>query len=181
MAPHGAATGRSRSHASRDLVPDEPIELRRNLDALRRARFFILALVVCSTAAAVGISLLVPKTYRATATLVLRETLDPFTSSDVETVVRRLETIERLLRTNAILEVAARRVPGESRQSLESKLTSSVDPDANIIRISAFDGTPEGAAAIADIVGGRVAEMHHRLRARVCRCTAPASSARAPW
>ena len=76
VAPHGAATGRSRSHASRDLVPDEPIELRRNLDALRRARFFILALVVCSTAAAVGISLLVPKTYRATATLVLRETLD---------------------------------------------------------------------------------------------------------
>ena len=189
VAPHGAATGRSRSHASRDLVPDEPIELRRNLDALRRARFFILALVVCSTAAAVGISLLVPKTYRATATLVLRETLDPFTSSDVETVVRRLETIERLLRTNAILEQAAQRVPGESRQSLESKLTSSVDPDANIIRISAFDGTPEGAAAIANAVAAtfledqadaerqRVSDARAALEAELARLRATAGSA----
>lgn len=152
VAEHGAATGPPRSYASRDLVPDEPIELRRNLDALRRARVFMLALVVGVTAVAVAVSLLVPKTYRATATLVLQETLNPFGSSDVETVVRRLETIERLLRTNAVLEQAAERVPGESRESLESNVTSSVDPDANIIRIAALDRTPEGAAAIANAV-----------------------------
>ncbi len=181
VAEHGAATGQSRSYASRDLIPDEPIELRRNLDALRRSRVFMLALIVGITSVVVVVSLLVPKTYRATATLVLQETLNPFGSTDVDTVVRRLETIERLLRTNAVLEQAAERVPGETRQSLESNVTSSVDPDANIIRISAFDGTPEGAAAIANAVAATFLEEQaeaERQRLRDARASLEAELAR---
>lgn len=151
VAEQGAPTS-FRSSRPPDLVAEEPIELRRNLDALRRARLFIAALVIGATAVVVGVSLLIPKTYRATSTIVLEETLSPFGSADVETVVRRLETIERLLRTNAVLARAAREVPGETRESLEEKVTSSVDPAANIIRISGFDDTPESAAAIANSV-----------------------------
>lgn len=144
--------GGSRSFSSRDGLGEQPIEMRRYLDALRRSGRFIILFVAIATVAVVTISLLLPDTYRATATIVLEESLSPFGSTDVDAIQRRLETIEQLLGTNAVLDGAANEVPGETRDSLEDKVTSSVDQDANIIRISATDGDPEDAAAIANAV-----------------------------
>jgi capsular exopolysaccharide synthesis family protein len=142
----------SRSFSVRDAPGEQPIEVRRHLDALRRARWFILAFVAVVTATTVFVSLLLPETYRATATIVLEEPLSPFGSSDVDAVQRRLETIEQLLGTNRVLDGAADRVPGETRESLEDHVTSSVDNSSNIIRISATADEPAKAAAIANAV-----------------------------
>lgn len=150
MSDRESSEGRSAS--SRDSVGEQPIEVRRHLDALRRARWFILAFVTAVTVTAVVVSLLLPENYRATATIVLEESLSPFGSSDVETVQRRLETIQQLLGTNQVLDGAAERVPGETRNSLEDSVTSSVDNSSNIIRISAEADDPEQAAAIANAV-----------------------------
>ena len=144
--------GGGRSFSGRDSIGEQPIEVRRYLDALRRARWFILAFVTMVTLVVVGISLLLRSTYRATATIVLEESLSPFGSSDVETVQRRLQTIEQLLGTNQVLDGAAEKVPGETRDSIEDKVSSSVDDDANIIRIAATDGDASDAAAIANAV-----------------------------
>ncbi|HEV2903077.1 MAG TPA: Wzz/FepE/Etk N-terminal domain-containing protein [Gaiellaceae bacterium] len=131
---------------------EQPIEVHRHLDALRRARWFILAFVAAVTVTAVVVSLLLPDRYRATATIVLEESLSPFGSTDVETVQRRLETIQQLLGTNEVLDGAAEQVPGETRDSLEDSVSSSVDNSSNIISISAEADEPEKAAAIANAV-----------------------------
>src|SRR3978361_442945 len=57
---------------------EQPIELRRHLDALRRGRTLIIALVVVMTALALGLSLLLAKKYDATATLVYNPTASAF-------------------------------------------------------------------------------------------------------
>jgi Mrp family chromosome partitioning ATPase len=173
--------GRTRSFAERDGLREAPIEVRRHLDALRRARWLIFLFVSVVTLTVTAISLVLPATYRATATIVLEEPLSPFGSSDVETVERRLETIVQLLGTNQVLEGAARQVPGETGKSLEGKVTSSVDNDANIIRISATADDAEKSAAIANAVAEtflsaqqqserrRVAEARRRLTGELAR------------
>ena len=150
MSDRDSSEGRAGS--ARDSVGEQPIEVRRHLDALRRARWFILAFVAAVTVTTVVVSLLMPERYRATATIVLEEPLSPFGGSDVETVQRRLETIQQLLGTNQVLDGAAASVPGETRDSIEDNVSSSVDNSSNIIRISAEADEPEKAAAIANAV-----------------------------
>jgi capsular exopolysaccharide synthesis family protein len=161
--------GGSRSFSSgRDGLGEQPIEVRRHVDALRRSGRFILLFVAVATTAVVVVSLLLPDTYRATATIVFEESLNPFGSTDVDATQRRLETIERLLGTNAVLDGAAAQVPGETRDSLEDKVSSSVDPNANIIRIPATDRDPDDAAAIANAVAETfLAEQRRAERARL--------------
>jgi Mrp family chromosome partitioning ATPase/capsular polysaccharide biosynthesis protein len=143
-----------RSSGGHESRGEQPIEMRRHLDALRRARLPILAFVTAVTATVVAVSMLLPNTYKATATIVLEQPLTPFGSTDVQTVQRRLQTIEQLLGTTQVLTGAAGLVPGETRQSLEGAVGSTVDDRANIIRISATDGDPERAAAKANAVAG---------------------------
>jgi capsular exopolysaccharide synthesis family protein len=151
-----------RSFSPRESSGEQPIEVRRYFDALRRSARFIVLFVAITTAAVVIVSVLLPNVYRATATIVLEESLNPFGSTDVEAVRRQLQTIEQLLGTNAVLDGAAGQVPGETRDSLEDKVTSSVDRDANIIRISATDSDPEDAAAIANAVARTFLEEQRR-------------------
>jgi tyrosine-protein kinase len=143
-----------RSPGGHESRGEQPIEMRRHLDALRRARLPILVFVTAATAAVVAVSMLLPNSYKATATIVLEQPLTPFGSTDVQTVERRLQTIEQLLGTTQVLTGAAALVPGETRESLEDAVGSTVDNGANIIRISATDGDPERAAAKANAVAG---------------------------
>jgi Mrp family chromosome partitioning ATPase/capsular polysaccharide biosynthesis protein len=152
MSDRLSSEGGGRSVSVREGAGEQPIEVRRHLDALRRARWAILLFVAVVTVTAVVVSLLLPETYRATATIVLEEPLSPFGSADVETVRRRLETIEELLGTNQVLDGAAERVEGETRDSIEDSVSSSVDTNANIIRIHATADDPQQAAAIANAV-----------------------------
>jgi succinoglycan biosynthesis transport protein ExoP len=139
-------------HPAPTLPPDQPVETGRYLDALRRGKLMIALIVVPLTIAVFVVSALLPETYKATAKIVLESSTDPLQMGDVDSVERRLATIEALLTTRQTRRRAARLVPGETAASLESKVTSEVDPRADIISIVATDDTARGAAKIANAV-----------------------------
>ena len=132
-----------------ELPPEQPVDVRRYLNALRSARLLIAAIVVTLTGGVLGLSLALPKTYTATATVLLDESPEITASADAE---RQLATIQTLLTTRDVLTRAARGLPGESPETLASKFEASVDPKANIIRIRASTRSPNGAARIANAV-----------------------------
>ena len=134
------------------LPPDQPVETGRYLDALRRSKLLIAAIVVPLVAAVVGVSLMLPETYRATARIVFESAGDPLQTRDTDSVDRRLATIDALLTTREARAQAATRIPGETADTLEDKVASSVDPRADIVDVVATDDTPDGAATIANAV-----------------------------
>jgi non-specific protein-tyrosine kinase len=129
---------------------DEPLELARYGRALKRNWLLILAIVVPLTALVLVFSLLIPKSYRATARLVLAQNAGAFPSSDVET--RQLATLQTLVTTRSVLATAASKLRGESVTTLERNVKASVDPNANILDISATNRVPHGAATTANAV-----------------------------
>ena len=134
----------------REISGEQPIEIRRYASALRRSWLFIVVFVALITAFAVIGSKLAAKHYRATATIVQGGTLISASSASPDVVSRQLETVLRLLKTNTVLDLAAKKIPGQTRDSLSTAISSSVDPSANIINISASSGDPRTAAAIAN-------------------------------
>jgi capsular exopolysaccharide synthesis family protein len=140
------------SYAAPTLPPDQPVETGRYLDTLRRSKLLIALIVLPLTAAVLIGSLLLPKTYRATAKIVVGDASDPLQSGDAASIERRLATWDVLVTTRATLRRAARRVPGETAATLSDKVSSSVDPTANIINVSAKDDIPRRASRIANAV-----------------------------
>ena len=140
------------SYASSAPALDQPVETGRYLDTLRRSKLLIALIVLPLTAAVLIGSLMLPKTYRATAKIVVGSASDPLQSGDVASVERRLATFDVLLTTRATLRRAATRVRGETAATLDRKVSSSVDPRANIINVSATDDNPRRAARIANAV-----------------------------
>jgi capsular exopolysaccharide synthesis family protein len=110
------------------------------------------AIVFPLTALVLVFSLLIPKTYRATARVVLADTSGVFQAADPQTVQRELATIQTLATTRSVLAQAARQLRGESVETLERNVHASVDQQANIINISATDSDPRAAAATANAV-----------------------------
>ena len=131
---------------------DQPVDVRRYLGALRRGAWLIALIVVPLTLTVLVVSLTLPKTYRATAKIVKSDTGGVLGSGDVETVKRRLATLQTLLVTPVVLNRAARRLPGESADTLEGKVQASVDRNSNILNIVASDDDAKGAASIANAV-----------------------------
>ena len=131
---------------------EESIEVRRYLDALRRGKWLILTLVVLATATAVIVSSLLPKRYEASTSIVKQVASGPYDSVNVDSITRELQTIQRLLVTRDVLNRAARRIPGESASALRGSITSTVDPEANLLYVQATAGTPERAADRANAV-----------------------------
>ncbi|MDX6441380.1 MAG: hypothetical protein QOE43_1109 [Gaiellaceae bacterium] len=130
---------------------EQPIELRRHLEALRRSRGLILALVAVITIAATGISLLLPKSYKATSRVLYDASADPLGNQAADVVLRQLATISSLITTPSILTKAAPDA-GIPESVLEKKVGSSVDPSANIINVTATYKTAAGAQRIANAV-----------------------------
>ena len=128
------------------------MDVRRYLAALRRSRGMIAATIVLITGGVLGLSLVMTETYKATSTIVLEVETGAFGTVDVAAVERRLSTISALLTSSDVVEEASKEVPGEDPGSIESAITSSVDPDANLIDITGSSHEPEGAAAIANAV-----------------------------
>jgi Mrp family chromosome partitioning ATPase/capsular polysaccharide biosynthesis protein len=143
--------GRAR-HVAPGLAPDEPIETGRYAAALRRSWLLILLIVVPLTAAVFLLSLSLPKTYRATAKIVVESPTDPLQTRDVESVERRLATIQALLTTRQTFRRTARRFRDVRASTLQDKVRASVDPKANIINVVATHDTAAGAAQIANAV-----------------------------
>jgi Mrp family chromosome partitioning ATPase len=138
---------------------EEPVDVPRYLAALKRAWPLIALLIVLMTVTVLVLSLALPESYRATARIVLDDRAGALEATDVETVRRRLATVQALLTTTNVLEQVARRLPDESAETLKDKVESSVDEDANIIDVNATDGDPAGAAAIADAVARSFLEI----------------------
>jgi polysaccharide biosynthesis transport protein len=141
-----------RTPSSRRNANEEPIEVRRYIDAIRRARWLIFGITVILTGVVVGVSLSVPNRYEAEASIVKQVDTGPFDNQDVQVVTRELNTIGQLLTTSNVLDAAARKLPGETGDTLKEKVSSSVDPEANLIFVTASDGTANGAAKIANQV-----------------------------
>jgi tyrosine-protein kinase len=132
-----------------DPPPEQPVDVRKYTNALRRSRMLIAAIVVPLTGLVLALSLALPKTYSAKATILLDESPEITASADAE---RQLATIQTLLTTRGVLATAAKRLPGESAETLAGKVHAAVDPAANIIRISASAANPNDAARIANAV-----------------------------
>src|SRR4029450_3153936 len=135
-----------------ELPPEQPIDVGRYANALRRSKLLIAAIVIAVTGIVVLMSLALPKTYSADATILFDESqslASPTASTDAE---RQLATIQKLLVTRDVLARSARRLPGETVGSLGGKIQASVDPTANIVTITAEASTPKRAAQIANVV-----------------------------
>jgi Mrp family chromosome partitioning ATPase/capsular polysaccharide biosynthesis protein len=151
----------------------EEVEVSRHLAALARARFLIAAIVISMTAAVFVVSSFVPEAYESRARIVMDDRPGAFEPGDVETVKRRLATVREVLLTREVLERAASRLGDESPETLEDKVTSSVDRDANFVNVRAVDASAEGAAAIANAVArsflaiDAAAERQRLARARI--------------
>jgi capsular polysaccharide biosynthesis protein len=128
--------------------PEQPIDVQRYVNALRRSRGLIAAIVIGLTAFVLVLSLMLPKTYTAQATILFDETS---TAADPTDAVRQLATIQKLLMTHDMLAIAAGKL-GTTVPSLSSKVQATVDPNANIISISASAPTPQAAARTANSV-----------------------------
>jgi len=147
------ANGRSPSGSSRRQGVDEPIEVRRYVDAVRRGRWLILTLALTAALVAYVLSSLAPDRYTATATIVKRVTVASPESVDVDSLSRELATIGQLLVTTDVLGRVADQVgDGETARSLSRTVKSKVDPEANLISVSAVAGTPRKAARTANAV-----------------------------
>jgi Mrp family chromosome partitioning ATPase len=142
-------TGLTRTDTAWDA---EPVDASRHLAALKRAWLLIVAMVLSMTAAVFAISSFLPETYEAKARIVMDDRLGAFDSGDVETVKRRLATVQALLTTRQVLTRAAKRLGNTSPDALDDKVSASVDQAANIVDVTATDDTPGGAAAIANTV-----------------------------
>jgi tyrosine-protein kinase len=160
-------------YATPALPSDQPVETGRYVDALRRSWVLVAGIVISLTLVVLAVSAMMPKSYRATAKIVLENPADPLQSQDVATTERRLATINALLTTRETLRRAARRVPGETATTLQDKVTSSVDPTADIISVAATSGNPAEAARIANAVSATfLAEQRRLERNRLSRARA---------
>lgn len=138
---------------------DQPVDVARYVGALRRGAWLIALIVVPLTLTVLVVSLALPKTYRATAKIVMTNTAGVFEPGDVETVKRRLATVQSLLVTRDVLDRAARQLPGESADTLEDKVQSSVDRNSNIVNVVGSDDDAEGAASIANAAANAFLSM----------------------
>ena len=138
---------------AQEVPPDEPVEVRRYVDAFRRSwPALILLIVVPFTLLVFIVSAMFPKTYSSSAKLVLDTTANPLEASDAASVQRRLSTIQVLLTARDVFARAAQRLPGETAASVQNKVSSSVESSANVITLAATDSTARGAARIANVV-----------------------------
>ncbi len=131
---------------------DDPIDVRHHLKVLRRNAKLIVGIVVLVTGVVVALSYVLPKTYDASTKIIVDTSTSSLSGSDATTLQRDLATTEALATTSAMLDEAARAVPGETGDTLSGSVTSSVDANANIIAISVGYKTAEGAAKLANAV-----------------------------
>src|SRR5271165_2811380 len=115
MRPISDDTDRGRTRAA--APAEDPIEVSRYVEALRRSRWLVLAIVVIVTVAVTAVSLALPKNYEASSNIVINSTAGA--GGSTETIERELATIATLVTARPVLEEAARSVPHETASSLE--------------------------------------------------------------
>lgn len=142
----------SQDRRSGSGLDESSADVRRYMQAISRGRWLIALTVTVVTVTVLLLSLLLPKTYESVARISLDEQSGALGSLDAESTKRRLATLETLLTSQEVLAPAAQQVPGESVDSLEESVESSVDEQANIINVVASDRDAERSAEIAQAV-----------------------------
>src|SRR4051812_28119561 len=139
---------------TRSSAQDEPtVDVRRYVGALQRNRTLIAITVAGITLVVLLLSLILPKKYEATARIVLDPDTSLFSTPDATSTQRQLATIQKLVTSPDVESVAATKSgDGETEDSIDSKIDSSVSQTANLINVSATDGDPDKAAEIANAV-----------------------------
>ncbi|MGH3048529.1 MAG: Wzz/FepE/Etk N-terminal domain-containing protein, partial [Gaiellaceae bacterium] len=130
---------------------EQPLELRRYLDALRRARWGLLAFAVLATAAAVGISTALPKSYTATARILYDPSSGLLSGQSSDVIQRQLATYGSLAVAPRVLDRVASTL-GTTGRRLQRKVSVAEDQTANLLDVAATAGTPGRAQAIAGAV-----------------------------
>lgn len=131
---------------------DEGIDSRRYIAALRRSLPMMIAIVVVLTFAAAAISVALPKTYKAESQIIVtQDESSSLVASDASSEQRNLATIQTLITSPTVLTAAGKTLE-RTRQDLQGRVTSTLDPNANIITITATDSTPADAADVANAV-----------------------------
>jgi capsular exopolysaccharide synthesis family protein len=140
-----------RSETGRRSGGEEPIEVRRYLEALRRGLPLVAGIVAVLAVCTYIVSVSLPKRFKATASVVRR--IDPTTDQATSTdeITRELNTLDALLTTDQVLGPAAAKT-GTTIQALRKEVSSSVDPNANLVYVTAKDASPRKAASIANAV-----------------------------
>jgi Mrp family chromosome partitioning ATPase/capsular polysaccharide biosynthesis protein len=158
LRPTSAQNDRSRAQAP--ATGEDPIEVARYVESLRRSRWLMAAIVAIVTGAVIVISLAIPKNYEATANIVINGASGVGVGASGETVQRELATIASQATTMPVLAQAAKAVRGESVSNLEAHVTASVDQNANIIHIGVGAKSGKKAAALAYAVAQAFLEQH---------------------
>jgi capsular exopolysaccharide synthesis family protein len=141
-----------RGVGARRAAAEEPIEVRRHLDALRRGLPLVGAIVVALALTAYLVSISLPERYKATASIVQRNDAIVDQGANVDSITRDLNTLNALVTTDTVLEAAARKVPDTTIDELRDNVSSSVDPNANLIYVTAHDRDARQSARIANAV-----------------------------
>jgi tyrosine-protein kinase Etk/Wzc len=126
--------------------PEQPVDKPKYSDALRRSRVLIAGIVIGITALVLVGSLAFPKTYTAHATILFDQSAIAPTNAQ-----RELSTIQKLLVTQDVLALSAKQLH-TTAGTLGPKVHATVDPNANIISVSASAPTPHAAARRANVV-----------------------------
>jgi capsular polysaccharide biosynthesis protein len=129
---------------------DPPVDLRRVAVAVRRNGRGVAAAVGVVTLLVLVVSLLSPERYRATA----RIATDPGPGQvvDVETADRQLATDAELVTAPRVLDEAARRLPGESAETLARSVSAGFDPSVGMLDVAATAEDPARSRQIANTV-----------------------------
>jgi Mrp family chromosome partitioning ATPase len=150
-----------RRQAGSGAAAEESIEVGRYLEALRRSRWLIVAIVTVVTGGVIAFSLSLSKTYEATASIIVDNASGLVSSSgDAQTVQRNLQTTAAVVTTAAVLSEAAKAVPGETRATLGKRVSSSVSENANIVNIKVSDRSGRVAAELAYAVARAFLNQH---------------------
>ena len=139
---------------------EDPVEVGRYIEALRRSRWLIVSIVTIVTVAVAAYSLSLAKSYEATASIVVNNTSGLLGGNESAAIQRNLATTATLATTAAVLGEAAKSFPGQTRTSLAKKVAASVSENANIITIKVQYGSAVGAATLAGAVAQAFLNQH---------------------
>jgi capsular polysaccharide biosynthesis protein len=144
---------------------DPPVDLRRVVVALRRSGRLVAVTVAIVTGLVLAASLLAPDRYRATA----RIAHDPVPGEavDIETADRQLATSSELVTASPVLADAARRLPGETVETLEGSVSASFDPAVSILDVVVTGTDPTRVARAANTVADAFLAETERVAGRV--------------
>ncbi len=130
---------------------DQPIDLRRAVEALRRSRWLIFAIVATVTGVVAIVSLTSAKRYTATATLAYEARVSP-EGADPDAIDRLLGVSERLVTASGVLDAAGERAPGGAAAVRAAELDARVDPASNLLELKATTGSAASSAGVANAV-----------------------------